>query len=451
MSAAGRLDVPVLSAEEWRRRMPARRFSLPELPAAALAQLSEAVGSPVADAASGVDAIIAQVRAGGDGALRRLTAALDGAAPTALELSADEWQQGIAALGAPERAAISAAAERIEAFHALQKPRPLALGTELELRPEPLRRVGIYVPGGRARYPSTVLMNAIPARLAGVEEVVMVTPPDADGTLSPAVLYAAEIAGVSRAFKVGGAQAVAALAYGTESVPAVDKITGPGNVFVTLAKRAVFGVVDIDGLAGPSEILVVADETANAAQIVADLASQLEHDPMAWAVLLTSSEVLARRVADDLGADELANRFGAEAAELHAAAVVVPDLKVAVAMASEFAPEHMELLVANPDALLPLVRGAGMVFVGPNAPVPMGDYVAGSNHTLPTGGAARFSSPLGVYDFYRWTALVRLEPETAARIAPVGIALSRIEGLVAHERSLEVLLARLGADREGKL
>jgi histidinol dehydrogenase len=303
-------------------------------------------------------------------------------------------------------------------------------------------------------------MNAIPARLAGVGEVVMVTPPDPDGGLSAAVLYAARIAGVSRVFKVGGAQAIAALAYGTESVPAVDKVTGPGNVFVTLAKRAVFGVVDIDGLAGPSEILVVADGAADAAQIVADLASQLEHDPMAWAVLLTDSEDLARRVADDLGADELANRFGAEAAELHAAVVVVPDIAMAVELASDFAPEHIELLVADPEALLPKVRGAGMVFVGANAPVPMGDYVAGSNHTLPTGGAARFSSPLGVYDFYRWTSVVRLTPETAARIAPVGIALARIEGLVAHQRSLEVLMARLGAkvaapggapDSEGKL
>ncbi|MGB2939127.1 MAG: histidinol dehydrogenase [Candidatus Dormiibacterota bacterium] len=457
---AERLDVPVLTAEEWRRRVPARRFSLPDLPAAALARLSDAVGIPVSDVASGVDAIIAQVRDGGDAALRRLTAALDGAEPAELELTEEEWRSGIEGLRSADRAAISAAAERIEAFHALQKPKALAPGAELELRPEPLRRVGIYVPGGRARYPSTVLMNAIPARLAGVGEVVMVTPPEPDGGLSAAVLYAARIAGVSRVFKIGGAQAVAALAYGTESVPAVDKITGPGNVFVILAKRAVFGVVDIDGLAGPSEILVVADAGADAAQIVADLASQLEHDPMAWAVLLTDSDELARRVADDLAADELANRFGAEAAELHAAVVVVPDLATAVELASDFAPEHIELLVADPEALLPKVRGAGMVFVGANAPVPMGDYVAGSNHTLPTGGAARFSSPLGVYDFYRWTSVVRLTPETAARIAPVGIALSRIEGLVAHQRSLEVLLARLGVevaaaggppDSEGKL
>jgi histidinol dehydrogenase len=246
-------------------------------------------------------------------------------------------------------------------------------------------------------------------------------------------------------FKVGGAQAVAALAYGTDTIPAVDKITGPGNVFVTLAKRAVFGVVDIDGLAGPSEILIVADAAADPAQIVADLASQLEHDPMAWAVLLTDSPDLAQKVATELAADELANRFGAEAAELHAAAVVLPDLGAAVEMASEFAPEHMELLVADPDALLPSVRAAGMVFVGASSPVPMGDYVAGTNHTLPTGGAARFSSPLGVYDFYRWTSVVRLSANTAAAIAPVGIAMAEIEGLVAHKRALDVLIARLAA------
>jgi histidinol dehydrogenase len=288
-------------------------------------------------------------------------------------------------------------------------------------------------------------MNAIPARLAGVDEIVMVTPSDEAGRISPAVLYAARLAGVARVFKVGGAQAVAALAYGTRSLPPVDKITGPGNVFVVLAKRAVYGVVDIDGLAGPSEILVIADDSADAGQIVADLASQLEHDPVAWAVLLTDSADLARQVAADLAADQLANRFSAEAADLHAAVVIVDSLEAAVELASEFAPEHMELLVREPDRLLPLVRGAGMVFVGPNSPVPMGDYVAGSNHTLPTGGAARFNSPLGVYDFYRWTSVVRLSPETAREIAPVGIELAKIEGLVAHQRSLEVLLDRLEA------
>jgi histidinol dehydrogenase len=436
------LVVPVLEVEEWRRRVPRRRFSLPDLPSAVLRRLGDAVGREVADAAAGVDEIIRQVREEGDAAVARLTLAFDGTAPDPVELSRDEWERSAGALGADERDAIEAAAERIEAFHALQKPVALQAG-EMELRPEPLRRVGIYVPGGRARYPSTVLMNAIAARLAGVPEILMVTPPGPDGSIPPAVLYAAVTAGVSRIFRVGGAQAVAALAYGTDSIPAVDKITGPGNVFVVLAKRAVFGVVGIDSLAGPSEILVVADGSAHAGQVVADLASQLEHDPQAWAVLLTNDRALAEQVASDLALDDLANRFGAEAAELHAATVVVPDIATAVELAAEFAPEHLELLVEDPEAHLPNVRGAGMVFVGPWAPVPMGDYVAGSNHTLPTGGAARFASPLGVYDFYRWSSVVRLGPDTAAAIAPVGVELSKIEGLVAHQRSLEVLLARL--------
>jgi len=441
---SGGLQIPTFAAAEWRSRMPARRFAVPDLPAAALELMAAAVGRPVTSAADGVDEIIRQVIADGDEALLRLTEALDGVRPESLELSREEWDEGAAEVSAEARAAIEAAAARIEAFHALQLPRVLSLG-EVELRPQPLRRVGIYVPGGRARYPSTVLMNAIPARLAGVDEIVMVTPPGEAGRVTPAVLYAARLAGVARVFKVGGAQAVAALAYGTRSLPPVDKITGPGNVFVVLAKRAVYGVVDIDGLAGPSEILVIADESADAGQIVADLASQLEHDPVAWAVLLTDSPDLAHRVAADLAADQLANRFSAEVADLHAATVIVDSLEAAVELASEFAPEHMELLVREPDRLLPLVRGAGMVFVGPHSPVPMGDYVAGSNHTLPTGGAARFNSPLGVYDFYRWTSVVRLSPETAREIAPVGIELAKMEGLVAHQRSLEVLLDRLEA------
>ncbi len=443
---SGGLRIPTFTAEEWRAHVPTRRFSIPDLPAAALERLATAVGRPVTSAADGVDEIIRQVVDEGDEALLRLTNELDGVRLESLELSREEWDEGAAAVGVAQREAIDAAAARIEAFHALQLPTPLRLG-EVELRPQPLRRVGVYVPGGRARYPSTVLMNAIPARLAGVDEIVMVTPPDGAGRITPTVLYAARLAGVTRVFKLGGAQAVAALAYGTQSVPPVDKITGPGNIFVVLAKRAAYGVVDIDGLAGPSEILVIADDSADAGQIVADLASQLEHDPVAWAVLLTDSADLARQVASDLAADQLANRFSAEVADLHAATVIVTSLEAAVELASEFAPEHMELLVREPDRLLPLVRGAGMVFVGPNSPVPMGDYVAGSNHTLPTGGAARFNSPLGVYDFYRWTSVVRLSPETAREIAPVGIELAKIEGLVAHQRSLEVLLDRLEATR----
>ena len=440
-----RLEIPVLSESEWTAHVPARRFRIPEISANQLAALAAAVGRPVTGLEEGVDEIVRQVAAEGDRAVARLTLALDGVRLNTPELSPADWDAGAAALAADARAAIDAVAGRIEAFHALQRPQPLRLG-ELELRPQPLRRAGLYVPGGRARYPSTVLMNAIPARLAGVDEVVMVSPPDAEGRIPPAVLYAARLAGVSRIFKVGGAQAVAALAYGTETIPAVDKITGPGNMCVVLAKRAVFGVVDIDGLAGPSEILVIADDSADAGQVVADLASQLEHDPVAWAVLLTDSEGLAGRVAAGLSADQLANRFSAEVADLHAAAVVVESLDRAVELAADFAPEHLQLVVREPDRLLPLVRGAGMVFVGADSPVPMGDYIAGSNHTLPTGGAARFNSPLGVYDFYRWTSVVRLGPETAAAIAPVGIAMAKMEGLVAHQRSLEMLVQRLSVE-----
>jgi histidinol dehydrogenase len=439
------LHVPILTADAWQARVPRRRFSLPDLRGPVLQRLSEAVGRDVPDAVAGVEEVIRQVRDEGDVAVKRLTLALDGSSAEPLELPPAEWHKAGDALSQAQRQAIVAAAVRIDEFHALQSPRVLGSG-ELVLRPEPLRRVGIYVPGGRARYPSTVLMNAIPARIAGVAEILMVTPPGADGSISPAVLYAAKVAGVSRVFRAGGAQAIAALAYGTQSIPAVDKVTGPGNVFVVLAKRAVFGVVGIDSLAGPSEILVVADASADAEQVVADLASQLEHDPEAWAVLLTDSRELAERVAADLSGDVLANRFGADAAELHAAAVVVPDIGTAVRLAADFAPEHLELLVEDPEAHLPNVRGAGMVFAGEWSPVPMGDYVAGSNHTLPTGGAARFASPLGVHDFYRWTSVVRLKAETARKIAPVGIELSKIEGLVAHQRSLEVLLRRVNDD-----
>lgn len=439
------LDVPVLTADEWQARVPRRRFSLPDLRGPVLQQLSRAVGRDVADAVTGVEEIIRQVRDEGDAAVKRLTLALDGSSAEPLELPPAEWHQAGDALSPQQRQAITAAAARIGEFHSLQRPGVLGSG-ELVLRPEPLRRVGIYVPGGRARYPSTVLMNAIPARIAGVPDILMVTPPAADGSISAAVLYAARVAGVSRVFRVGGAQAIAALAYGTESIPAVDKITGPGNVFVVLAKRAVYGVVGIDSLAGPSEILVVADARADAEQVVADLASQLEHDPQAWAVLLTDSPELAQRVAIDLSSDPLANRFGADAAELHAAAVVVPDIATAVRLAADFAPEHLELLVEDPEEHLPNVRAAGMVFAGPWSPVPMGDYVAGSNHTLPTGGAARFASPLGVHDFFRWTSVVRLTADTARQVAPVGIELSKIEGLVAHQRSLEVLMRRVNAD-----
>ncbi|HEV3231224.1 MAG TPA: histidinol dehydrogenase [Candidatus Dormibacteraeota bacterium] len=457
------MRVPVFTVAEWAASgMSRRRFEVPTLPPAVLARVAEALAQPVTadwvglDVTAAVRLIVQAVRDGGDAALRRLTLAFDGVDLASIEVGPEARREGAARVAPEDRAAIDLAAKRIEAFHALQAPSPIVTA-EIELRPLPLRRAGIYIPGGHARYPSTVLMNAIPARIAGVAEVVMVTPPGPDGAVPPAVLYAAEVAGVHRVFAIGGAQAVAALAYGTESIPAVDKITGPGNVFVTLAKREVFGAVDIDGLAGPTEIMVVADESADERQVVVDLASQLEHDPLAWAVLVTDSEPLARRVAAALGEDDLANRFtaglgapadprsvGSEAGEaLHAAVVVAPDVATAVEVANDFAPEHLELLVRDVEEHLPQVRAAGMVFTGAHSPVPMGDYVAGSNHTLPTGGAARYASPLGVYDFYRWTTVVNLSAATAREIAPAAIMLSRLEGLPAHERSLRHLLTRL--------
>jgi histidinol dehydrogenase len=440
------MKVPVMDVAAWRAAGYAtRRFSVPEVPRPALERLSEVLGL-VGDgltAAAAVEEIIRQVRAGGDAALLKLTEAFDGVRLQAIEVTAAQRAAAAALVPAAEREAIDLAAERIRAFHELQRPVPVVTD-ELTLRPEPLARVGIYVPGGRARYPSTVLMNAIPAAIAGVHEVVMVSPPGPRGELPAAVLYAAGVAGVHRVFSIGGAQAVAALAYGTESVPAVDKVTGPGNIFVTLAKRAVFGVVDIDGLAGPTEIVIVADDSADEHQVMVDLASQLEHDPLAYAVLVTPSRSLAERVSVALGQDPLANRFTAGATQpLNACVVITADVAEAVEVASDFAPEHLELLVEDADEHLPQVRAAGMVFTGSVSPVPMGDYIAGSNHTLPTGGAARYASPLGVYDFYRWTTVVELRPATSLRLAPAAITLSRVEGLPAHERSLQYLLDRL--------
>ncbi|MHB8508223.1 MAG: histidinol dehydrogenase [Candidatus Dormibacteria bacterium] len=440
------MKVPILTRQQWAGMGHARRrFEVPELPAATLDRLSETLGleRQGLDATRAVEAIVTRVREGGDDALRALTASFDGVDVPVAEVTPAARSAASARVEPEVRAAIDAAARRIEDFHRPQVPRTVGSG-ELRLVPQPLLRAGIYVPGGRAKYPSTVLMNAIPARLAGVEEIVMVTPPAADGTVADAVLYAAEVAGVGRVFPIGGAQAIAALAYGTAAVPAVDKITGPGNLFVTLAKRAVFGVVDIDGLAGPTEIMVVADSSADAEQVWVDMASQLEHDPMAWSVLVTDSAALAEHVARALESDVLADRFKqGEGAPPHAICVLTRDIAEAIEVASAYAPEHLQLLVSDVDEYLPLVRCAGMTFTGPWSPVPMGDYIAGSNHTLPTGGAARYASPLGVYDFYRWTSVVNLAAETARALAPLAITLARVEGLPAHERSLRRLLSRI--------
>jgi len=296
------------------------------------------------------------------------------------------------------------------------------------------------VPGGRAAYPSTVLMTAIPARVAEVREVVVATPPAADGSVQPAILAAAAIAGVDAVYRMGGAQAIAALAYGTESVPRVDMIAGPGNVYVTLAKREVFGTVGIDALAGPTEIMILADGGAAAHLVAADLASQLEHDPMAWAVLVTDSPGLADAV-EEAFSDQLRELDRAETvAAAHCCLVLVGSLEEGVSLANAFAPEHLEIVTEDPQGLLEQVENAGAVFLGPHTPVSLGDYVIGPNHTLPTGGSARFSSPLGVYSFLKRTSVAEVTPGELAELAGPARRLAQMEGLTAHARAIEVRL-----------
>jgi histidinol dehydrogenase len=310
----------------------------------------------------------------------------------------------------------------------------------LKLMTRPVRRAGLYAPGGRAAYPSTVLMTAIPARVAGVTEVVLATPPRADGTVPASILAAAHIAGVDAVYRIGGAQAIAAMAYGTASIPRVDVVAGPGNIYVTLAKREVFGAVGVDGIAGPTEVMVVADKHARPDFVAADLAAQLEHDPLAWAVLVTDSAALADRVQEEL--ENLL--LGLDRAEIIRAAtccvIVADDLDQAMHLANDFAPEH--LLIDTQDAAkrATQVENAGAVFVGAYATVPLGDYAAGPNHTLPTSGAARFGSPLGVHTFMKRTSVLSLNRGDLEMLRDACVRLAAMEGLGAHAHAIEVRL-----------
>jgi histidinol dehydrogenase len=308
----------------------------------------------------------------------------------------------------------------------------------LQLLTRPVRRAAIYVPGGRAAYPSTLLMGVIPARIAGVAEVVVATPPAPDGSVPFAVLAAAVVAGADAVYRVGGAQAIAALAYGTATIPRVDVIAGPGNVYVMLAKREVFGSVGIDSLAGPTEIMVVADAGARPEHVAADLASQLEHDPMAWAVLVTDSKDLADRVEQQLDAPTRGLKRGEVIGAAHCCIVLTQDLEEALTVANDFAPEHLEIIASDAEALAARVENAGAVFVGPWAPVPLGDYVAGPNHTLPTMGTARFSSPLGVYNFVKRHSVASLTRNDLEMLREACVAMADMEGLSAHAHAIEV-------------
>jgi histidinol dehydrogenase len=391
--------------------------------------------------------VIERVRRDGDAALLELTARLDRWTATdaaSLALTADDFRQAYQRLPEAERAALQHAAARIESYHRHQLAEGWEFtdddGNRLGQRVTPLDRVGLYVPGGQAAYPSTVLMTAIPARVAGVGEVVM-TVPTPDGVRNDLMLAAAHVAGIERGFAVGGAQAVAALAYGTETIPRVDKIVGPGGAFVAAAKRLVFGAVGIDLIAGPSEVLIIADGSAPAEWMAFDLFSQAEHDAAAQAILVSPDGLYLDRV---LEAAErlLPERPRAEtiraSLEKRGALILVRDLDEAVAVANRIAPEHLELAVSDPDALLPAIRHAGAIFVGAHSPEVVGDYAAGPSHVLPTFGTARFSSPLGVYDFQKRSSVIRMSPQGGEAVARTSALLARGEGLEAHARSAEL-------------
>ena len=395
-----------------------------------------------------VGRIVEEVDRRRDEALFEYTARWDGHAVTAetVEASAEERKAAAAKIPPEDREVLRLAGERIERFHKHQRREGWMVsdeeGVELGQRILPLERVGIYAPGGLASYPSTVLMTAIPARIAGVREIILVTP-SRDGRLQPMIAAAAEIGGVNRIFKIGGAQAIAALAFGTESVPRVDKIVGPGNAYVAAAKKMVFGRVAIDMIAGPSEILIIADGTGDAAFAAADLLAQAEHDEMAGAVLLTPDESFAKTVAEEIEnllADLPRREIAARALEAFGGLVVTRNLAEAVALANRFAPEHLELMVQNPRELLPELRNAGAIFLGSHTPEALGDYVAGPSHVLPTGGTARFSSPLGVDDFVKRTSVLSFSQKGLERYAKTAVRLAEMECLEGHGRSVRLRL-----------
>jgi len=400
-----------------------------------------------------VEEIVAAVRDKGDAALLEFTERFDRVALSARELAVtpSELDAAERAVGDTTMRALRYAAGRIERFHRETAPRSWrmtdALGSRLGQEVRPIDRVAVYVPGGRAAYPSTVLMTVIPARVAGVKEIVLVSPPSADKSLNAAVLAAARVAGVTEAYRVGGAQAVAALAYGTETIRRVDKIVGPGNLYVALAKSRVFGDVGIDMVAGPSEIVVVADESADASFVAADLLAQAEHDPMARAVLLTPSTALIHRVAGEVERQlaRLSRREIAGAAlRSHGALVLTRSLEEAVEVANLLAPEHLELQVEDPEALLSRVRNAGAVFLGRLTPEVVGDYVAGPNHVLPTGGTARFASALGTEDFVKRISVIQYAEAGLQDAAEHLAELARVEGLDGHGAAAAVRIERTG-------
>ncbi|PWM27914.1 MAG: histidinol dehydrogenase [Oscillospiraceae bacterium] len=402
--------------------------------------------NPTSDVSSIVSDIIYNVRKNGDSALFEYNKKFDGAELNKLEVTESEKEEAFFSADPNFIEILKEAADNIRTFHEKQVRESFIInnknGILIGQKIIPIEKVGLYVPGGTAAYPSTVLMDSIPAKIAGCSEIVMVTPPGKDGKINPGILAAAKIAGVDRIFKVGGAQAIAALAYGTESIPKTDKIVGPGNAFVAEAKKQVYGQVSIDMIAGPSEILIIADSTCNPKFVAADLLSQAEHDKNASAVLVTDSMKLAEMVSDEIESQisELPRyEIARSSIDVNGKIIVAENnIKLAIDIANEIAPEHLELCVDNPFDYLDSIKHAGSVFLGKNCPEALGDYFAGPNHTLPTSGTARFSSPLSVDDFIKKTQITYYTPEALAKAADKIAYFASKEGLEAHAKSATV-------------
>lgn len=397
-----------------------------------------------------VSEIVQTVKRQGDKALLHYTAEFDGQTLTVdrLRVSGAELDAAYQQVSKELLSAIELAAQNIRDFHSQRIPKSWVTFGERDIvlgkRYTPVDRAGIYVPGGRACYPSTVLMNAIPAKVAGVPKIVMVTPPGIEKALNPAVLVAAQVAGIEEIYRVGGAQSIAALAYGTETIPKVDVITGPGNIYVTLAKKLVYGTVGIDSLAGPSEVLIIADRYANPAHIAADLLAQAEHDPLAAAILITTDRDLAIAVqsAVEKQLEDHPRKLLTEKSIAHyGLIVVVEDLKTAAELSNQFAPEHLELETIDPWALVEQIRHAGAIFLGDSTPEAVGDYLAGPNHTLPTSGAARYASALGVETFMKHSSLIQYSPAALNQVGSAICALAQAEGLFSHGESVRMRLS----------
>jgi len=390
--------------------------------------------------------IVSGVQKRGDEAVKEFTERFDNFSTDelGLEIPLSELKEAYNTIDKDLRDALIHAADRIKAFHEEQKEESWqkkdAYGSVLGQLINPIEKAGLYIPGGKAIYPSSVLMNGIPAKIAGVNEIIMVVPTP-NGELNPVVLAAAHIVGVDRVFRVGGAQAVAALAYGTETIPKVDKVVGPGNIYVATAKQLLFGTIDIDMFAGPSEILIIADKTAKAEYIAADMLSQAEHDELASSIFVTDDYDLAKEVEIEVKKQtELSPRKAVVEASLNnfGEIIVVADIATAIAVSNERGPEHLEIMVENPEKYLKDIKNAGAVFLGDYSPEPIGDYIAGPNHVLPTMGTSRFFSPLGVYDFVKKTSVIHLSRETFDRVKSDAIIIADVEGLDAHARSMRI-------------